>query len=259
MLDDAFFTKKDQLRPEVQAHLMEVYKDVIEDVERRDIDLDPEDFLLIGSMTGPDWDSESDIDLHFLVDFEAYDDIPLAKGFFDEYRGRWNRNDFTMLGRKLEIYFQDVKENHISPGVYSLIEKRWISRDPEPHIVITPEQQEKAKEVEGELQELIDAVEVDPEAAPALERYWRDLRSRRQKSLAANGLSADDNVVFKLLRKTGIMDKLHEALIEAQRATYDLVETTMSGAVGGYSVPLGQIPAGSYPAIKRTKKKKKKA
>jgi hypothetical protein len=51
----------------------------------------------------------------------------MVKKFFDAVRSNWNKlHNILVKGHEVEIYVQDEKEPHISTGVYSLSDDRWL-------------------------------------------------------------------------------------------------------------------------------------
>ena len=102
-----FWDEAGQLREDVRDVLLKVAEDVSEDIkEYLGYEIDFEGLIFIGSLTGPNWDDTSDVDLHFLIDFKKYDE-EFLEPFLDYYRKNFNENEFTILDHSLEIFFQD--------------------------------------------------------------------------------------------------------------------------------------------------------
>ena len=87
------------------------------------IDFFVHDVVLTGSLANYNWSEFSDIDLHIIIDYEdSGHNMALLKEFFDAKKNAWNvAHDIKVKNYEVEIYVQDVKEKHVSSGVYSLL------------------------------------------------------------------------------------------------------------------------------------------
>ena len=101
---------------------------VEEFMEGLDLDLELKDIIVTGSIANYNWSKFSDIDLHILIDFsEVNENEEMVKKFFDAVRSNWNKlHNILVKGHEVEIYVQDEHEPHVSTGVYSLMNDRWI-------------------------------------------------------------------------------------------------------------------------------------
>ena len=119
---------EDKLNEEVENRLLEIAADFI---ERLNVLVDVEDVRLTGSLANYNWSMYSDIDLHLLVDFSKINkDTGLVKAFFDEARMRWNDHHRIMIhGFEVEIYVENVDEEHKSSGIYSLGADSWSAEE----------------------------------------------------------------------------------------------------------------------------------
>ena len=58
---------------------------------------------------------------------EINEDVALVKKAIDGQRFMWNlRHNIVIKGHDVELYIQDKTEEHISAGVYSLLNHKWI-------------------------------------------------------------------------------------------------------------------------------------
>ena len=55
-----------------------------------------------------------------------------TKYYFLAKKSLWNdKHDIVIYNRPVELYIQDVKDPHVSTGVYSLLNKKWLI-EPDP-------------------------------------------------------------------------------------------------------------------------------
>ena len=89
----------------------------------------PKDIILTGSICNYNWSKYSDIDLHIVVDFLDVDDnTDLVYDYFMAKKSCWNseHKKLRIYGHQVEIYVQDVEDELVSSGVYSLEKNKWI-------------------------------------------------------------------------------------------------------------------------------------
>ena len=134
-LDPRFWNPQKLLKDSIVKRLIKIVEDFIEglDVEQP---IAVEDIRLTGSLANYNWSKYSDVDLHIVVDFSSIDeDEALVKAFFDNARMRWNdRHDIKIYGHEVEIYVENINEDHRSSGIYSIMEDEWIV-EPDPQKV----------------------------------------------------------------------------------------------------------------------------
>ncbi len=120
------------MKPKIRKRLLEIVEDFLEELPALK-GIRPVDIRLTGSLANYNWSEYSDVDLHIIMDFEEFGDDPeLVKAFFDKARMQWNANhDIKIHDYEVEIYVENVHEEHISSGVYSLVDRRWLS-EPDP-------------------------------------------------------------------------------------------------------------------------------
>ena len=253
-MDEQFFNKDEVLRPEIRKVLLRIYADVINAVKEKDIEFSPDDFVITGSLTGNDYTEDSDVDLHIIVDYSAYEEPELAKAYFYDYGKIWTSHEYELLGRKIELYFQDKDEPHISPGIYSVINNVWVYLNPHPDIEISEEAEEKAEDIKESLLKSMDEAK-DDEDVEKLKDEVKAIKENRRKGLIKNGMDCIENQVFHILKNEGIFDEIYDKIDKLEVNKYNIVETTCSFAVGAYEVPLGANVA--LDRKKKTKKNKK--
>tara|TARA_R110002012_G_scaffold22991_2_gene78567 strand:+ start:9389 stop:10342 length:954 start_codon:yes stop_codon:yes gene_type:complete len=200
------------LKEEVQHRLTQLAHDFMEYL---DLDVEIKDLLLVGSMAGYNHSKYSDIDLHIVLDFsEISADKELLRKYFMLAKSKWNRGRTVMLsGHDVEIYVEDVNDDRIPSAIYSVKVDEWVSEPSKEGLTIdyegvTKKVNEKMDEVD-ELQTLYE----DGEYKEAYQ-FGTDLRSKlrnfRQAGLDKDGEYSNENLAFKVLRRSGILERMNE-------------------------------------------------
>ena len=132
-LEPHIWLTDDEMNPDVKERLITIAEDFIQGLE---IDVPIVDVRLTGSIANYNWSDYSDIDLHIVVDYSQLDsDEEIVKKFFDASRLRWNdRHNISIYGYEVEVYVENVNEDHQSSGIYSLLHGEWLV-EPDPQDV----------------------------------------------------------------------------------------------------------------------------
>ncbi len=163
-LDDKIFDSEGRPRVEIQDVLVRISSDVISEVQGMDIPLKVCDVWFVGSLMGPGWDEESDIDLHIIYDESIYPQPGLAKGFFAEFKSLFSERGIEVANREVEVYFQALEDPMYTPGVFSLMSREYLYTYPYEIVVATPGQEEEARYIAQRMGELVDLARKDPQA-----------------------------------------------------------------------------------------------
>lgn len=212
------------LYPGVKAALMEI---VDEFVENLGLDVDIADIIVTGSIANYNWSKFSDIDVHILVDFDDINtDHDLVKRFFDAVRSNWNKlHDIRVKGHEVELYVQDINEPHISTGVYSLPDEKWLvtPKKIEPQIdkvTALKKMKSLAREID-KLSAIYDNRQYE-EAFKFAERTKDKIKRMRQSGLQRSGIYSPENLAFKMLRRSGDIEQLFAIYTQAYDQIYSL-------------------------------------
>ncbi len=200
-----------RLDSEISKRLTEIANDFIEEL---DIDAKIEDIRFTGSLANYNWSKYSDIDLHIILDFSKFGaEKAVLKGFFDTNRILWNdTHSITIHGYEVEIYVEDVNEEHISSGVYSIKNHKWIQQPiPREEKVDVATARKKSDNILTRIN-MVDRYMEDSEIKQA-QRSIKRLKQKVRKMRAA-GLKSSrreyspENIAFKILRRDGSLDRL---------------------------------------------------
>ena len=194
------------MRDEIKKRLLEISNDFIESLG---FEFFIHDVVLTGSLANYNWSQYSDVDLHILIDFEESKyEMDILKEFFDAKKNVWNEKyDIKIKGYDVEVYVQDVNEEHVSSGVYSILHNKWIV-EPEkdkPNI-----DDRKILEKGEEFGKKIDRLVQNPKeiTIDQLEDLRKKIKEFRQSGLESGGEYSYENLTFKLLRRNGYIQKL---------------------------------------------------
>jgi hypothetical protein len=203
----------DRVAPKVAARLNKIAQDFIDSLP---VEIDIEDIRLTGSLANYNWSNYSDVDLHIIVDFLGIDENKvLVKAFFDNARMRWNnRHQIRMKGYDVEIYVEDSREQHVSSGVYSLMNGEWVTKPRKYRKSIDfPAARRKAADLEFQIN-IIDNLITAKKLKSALknvERVKRKIKNMRHAGLESTHKEFSiENIAFKILRRNGMLGVLDE-------------------------------------------------
>jgi predicted nucleotidyltransferase len=205
------------IRPGTKGALMHIVEEFMDGL---DMDLDLKDVIVTGSIANFNWSKFSDIDLHLLVDFgDVNDNEEMVKKFFDAVRSNWNKlHNILVKGHEVEIYVQDDQEPHISTGVYSLMDDKWLVKPkkikPElDRVTAIKKMRHFAREID-KLSALFDRG--DHEGAYEMaQRLKSKLKRMRQGGLERAGIYSPENLAFKMLRRSGDIEQLFSIYTQA--------------------------------------------
>ena len=216
------FTQHKELNPQVFDENQKVHKDVRDKllviandfIDSLNIDnVDFEDIVLLGSIANYNWNPYSDVDLHIIFDFkEIDDDVELVSEFFMAKKSLWNQaHDVKIHGYDVEIYGQDINEENASGGIYSIMTNKWI-RTPEPeHYEISESSLiNKTKHFMRLIDDVLELDASDQTKIQKLKSIKEKLRKYRKSGLEHGGEYGEENLVFKMLRRTGYLEKLSD-------------------------------------------------
>ena len=211
------FWKSGTLNPIVMRKLMEIADKITNSLN---LDVEPKDVIITGSIASYNWHEKSDIDLHILYDFEEIsENYDLVKKMLDETRINWNKtHNITIAGKEVELYFQHAYEPHESNGIWSLELEKWLAMpvklDPKLDI---KNSEKKASGVADCIEHLYEMFKNNQfkEAYLFAGRIKDKIARMRKAGLDKEGIYSPENLAFKMLRNSGYLQKLSSLKIEA--------------------------------------------
>mgnify|MGYP003651825635 CR=1 FL=1 len=213
-----------RIRPGVRGALLDIADEFLEGL---DLEVGVKDIIVTGSTANYNWSKFSDIDIHILVDFgEINNNTQLVKHFFDAVRSNWNRlHDIRVKAHEVEIYIQAHDEPHVSTGVYSLLDERWLVKPKKvkPQIdkaTATKKMIQVGREV-NKLAALYERGQYQ-RAFDTASRLKEKIKKMRQAGLERTGIYSPENLAFKMLRRSGDIEKLFSTYTRAYDKLYSL-------------------------------------
>lgn len=202
------------MKPEVRERLLEIANEFIDYLK---IEIIITDVVLTGSLANYNWSKYSDFDIHIIANFNQFPQshVDLYKEFFMLKKALFNKNhDIKLFGYETELYVESEDEAHFSSGVYSLLYDEWQHEPEKEQVKIDKNTIErKAKQwmeiIDGVLENIED--ESIEDAKELLSKYKEKLKKFRTCGLEKNGEYSSENLVFKILRRNGYLEKLMSA------------------------------------------------
>lgn len=214
-----------QLNTRIEDKLLRIARDFYKDIE---FDAEILDIIFVGSLANYNYTKDSDIDVHIVIDFtEINDDVELVKKAVDGQRFMWNlRHNIVIKEHDVELYIQDKNEEHVSGGVYSLMNRKWVKLPTySPPNVDTKDIEPKydARVYDIEKFEKLAKRNLDPVDAETYYNSAKELKTKimkaRKAGLSESGEFSIENLVFKKLRKEGYIEKLINSITKL----YDMI------------------------------------
>lgn len=198
---------------EVRTKLLEIANDFIDSLG---VDIVISDIIFTGSLCNFNWSTYSDIDLHLIVDYSQFDEEQetLYDKLFFLRKTIYNKNhDIRIYGYDVELYIENEKDIRKveSIGKYSILENEWIIKpSKESKKIDFKGVQIKSKRWMKMIDDIIDNTkkETYDEAKIMIDKFNDKLGKFRQSGLDKGGEYSEENLVFKVLRRNGYLDKI---------------------------------------------------
>jgi predicted nucleotidyltransferase len=202
-LSPELWTTPEKLNPKVRKALLQIAQAFYKDSELK---AKLQDVYFLGSSANYNWTPNSDIDVHLLVDSrELGMELETAKKYFRALSGKWNQeHSIEVKGHTIELYIQDVQEINAATAVYSLLRDIWIKR-PVPENV-SVDQDLIQKKYTMWVDRINHALNLQDEVQ--LKQILDTLKKYRQSGLDRGGELSTENLVFKILRSRGDIDRI---------------------------------------------------
>lgn len=201
------------MKPEVREKLLETSNLFIESLG---VDILISDIIMIGSLTNYNWSKFSDIDLHIVINYSQFPENTkdLYVEFFDLKKVVFNqKHNITMFGYEVECFVQDESQVAFSSGVYSLLYDEWVNKPQKIDAKNIDKDliREKSKQwmriIDGVIENIKD--ESPDDVKKIVKKYKEKLKKFRNCGLEKDGEMSLENLIFKLLRRNGYIEKLY--------------------------------------------------
>lgn len=177
------------------------------------------DITISGSNAAYGYSESSDIDLHLVVDMPA--DKPELEELYTAKKNQYNFTyDIKVKGIDVELYVQDVRQQHHSAGIYSILNDQWLVKPKhQPPNIEDREVKSKARNYSAKINAAMRSNDLN-----TCKETMADIRRLRQAGLAKGGEYSVENLAFKLLRSRGKIDKFMRYINKLQSAELSLGE-----------------------------------
>ena len=191
-LNPKIFDENQKVYSKIRSRLLMIADDFFDTLELPWVDII--DVTLTGSLANYNWSKFSDVDLHIMIDYSEVDDnSDLVSEYLMSKKNIWNeKHDITIKGFDVEVYAQDINEEHVSTGVYSILWNDWL---------VKPQKGVRK----------FDTNKVKQKAASIIDGYDSLFLTFQE------GEYSYENITFKVLRRVGLLDKL----ADLQTMAYD--------------------------------------
>jgi hypothetical protein len=211
----------------VRERLLEI---AYEFIEFLGVDVIISDVVMTGSLANYNWSQYSDVDLHLIADFEQFSEkeLPLYEELFKLKKTLFNdKHNIKIYGYDVELYIQNDVEAHFSSGEYSILFDEWKTKPKKEKVKIDIELiKNKSQHWMKIIDEVIDNSDdksIDS-GMESLDKVKDQLQKYRTAGLEDGGEMSDENLVFKVLRRNGYIQKLFDFQNEYQDKKLSLKE-----------------------------------
>lgn len=206
-LNPALWDENNNLRPEVYDKMVDIYEEFMRFI---DIPLNIVDVEIVGSNASYNYNENSDIDLHVIVNSEVnYVDKEILRLFYNSKKGSFNDDyDIDINGIPVELYIEDVSDGNATNGRFSILKNEWVMF-PKP---ITYEIPDITDELNKWLENATELIAGTDEQA--ILDFINEIYMMRKLGLAQGGEASVGNLVFKELRNMEILSDLKDRYYE---------------------------------------------
>ena len=178
---------------------------------------------LTGSICNYNWSKFSDIDLHIIVDFSEVDEkTDFVSEYFNSKKNEWNseHSKLKIYGFPVELYIEDVNAETASNGIYDLEENKWVKKPKKEDIDEICLDKYEIKKVSAKLMTKIDDLwdefeDTDDrvklrDIGKRSHKLLNKIKRMRKYGLERSGESDSFNIIYKVMRRMGYLDKIWE-------------------------------------------------
>lgn len=196
--------------PDVREALLKIADEFIKDVEDEEFKIPVIDIELVGSNASYNYTELSDIDVHVVAAIEKIKQSNdfFVKSYFEAKRKIFfQQHNITVKGRPVELYIEDSRTPGVYNGVYSIKNNKWVQTPSKEKVQInTTSVQEKFDSYHVDISDLINKPGNIKEAL----KIYKHLFDMRKSGLKDGGEFSSENIVFKKLRDSGLIDRLRD-------------------------------------------------
>lgn len=208
-LNPLLFNEDGKLKEDVRNQLLKIAIEFIKSCKIEQYKYS--NIVLVGSMANYTYTPQSDIDVHIVTDFSQFKaDEEILGEYFNAKKDLWSTNhDIKINGHVVECYVQNAEEPYTSIGVYSLINDEWL-REPLKRMVSVDEGniQLKAAAFMNMIDKMEERFKNGEDVTIELKKVKDKIKNMRKNGLYKEGEYSTENLVFKVLRNNGYLQKV---------------------------------------------------
>lgn len=196
-----------EIKQEVFDKLTQIYKEFLDFI---DIPLNIVDVEVVGSNASYNYNENSDIDLHIIVNSEVtYVEPTILRQLYNDRKGAFNRDyNISVEGIPVELYIEDVNDGNATNGRYSLLKQQWVI-EPKPIHYEIPDISQDLMSYQEKCASLLLS-----DSAEEVRQFINDLYMMRKLGLAEGGEASTGNLIFKELRSMNMLQDLKDHYYE---------------------------------------------
>ena len=229
-LNPKLYDESGNMHRNVHAALIAVAKNFVADIDLPDMIV--HDIILTGSSANFNWNKFSDVDLHLISDIDVFADPHMAAKYFTAAKNVWNnRHNVDIHGLDVEVYVEDNDEHNESLGRFSVMNNEWITKPVHNKPVFDEDAvNRKVRYIMKEIDMYLDDSDELDEIEHLKQKIW-DMRKEGLEKARAQGKPGEfsvENLAFKVLRNMGYLDKILQALKDAEDRELSIREMKMN-------------------------------
>ena len=213
---------KEVLREEVRTKLLKIAREWIKFAKITEKSIT--DIIFTGSNCNYNYTPLSDIDVHIVYNPEKIigkDYLEFLSDYFATKKVLWaDIHNIGIYGYAVELFAQPENDKLVASGVYSLLHNKWLSHPKrgDYHFDNDPVLNKKIEDT----QKMLDNLMAGGVSDRVLKREKAKLRLMRQNALSTNDEFSFDNLVFKGLRNSGVLQRMNSYLKDKEDRSLSL-------------------------------------
>jgi putative chitinase len=203
-LNPRIWGRDEHLLPEVREKLLTIAADFQEFLGVEDLNV--EDITISGSNAAYSYTKNSDIDLHLVV---TMPDNPVYQELFNAKKYQYNsEHNIKIGGADVELYVQPSDQAHHSQGIYSIKDSEWRQIPQRKRAQVDDAcVRDKVADLDSRIHTAVKSKNLE-----AIGTLWNKIKSMRQSGLEQQGEFGCENIAFKMLRNSGCIKLLKDAM-----------------------------------------------
>lgn len=225
------------LKPNVREKLLKIAELFYKSLH---VDFPIVDIYFTGSLANYNWTSQSDIDIHLILNIPDDEDKDFLGEYVDAKKESWkNKHNITIFGYPVELFAKDTEDFHKNKAVYSIQNDKWIVKPSKKNIKIDVESiKEKSADVMSEIDNALE-ISNSKDRLEAIDKIKDKIKRMRKAGLEKGGEYSVENLVFKTLRGNGYLEKLSSEKTSILDKDLSLKENLMDKKINTLKVMKG--------------------